>query len=70
MSSCVHEFDAVLEKGVNHPKKENDVFDPFILDPNNAIDKAKFDIKHKNDIAIAYITMAFKTNTAMNLNKG
>ena len=36
------------------------------LDLSNAINKAKIEMKHENDMVMVYITMAFKTNTTMN----
>ena len=46
------------------------MLDPSFLDPSNANDKATIKIKQKSDMGMAYITMAFETNAAMNhLNK-
>ena len=56
----MYEFNSVLKKAVNLPKKEKDALDLSVLDPECAINKAKIDINHKNDKAMAYITMAFK----------
>ena len=47
--ACVYEFHAVLQKGVNLHEGKKDVLDPSVLDPNNAIDKAKIKMKQKND---------------------
>ena len=62
----VYKFDAVLEKGVNISKKEEDVLDLSVLDPINAINKAKIKFVHKNNMAMADITMVFTMNTARN----
>ena len=63
---CTYKFDAVLAKGANLPKKEKDVVDPSVLDPNNTINKAKIKMKPKNNMAMAYINIAFEMNTIMN----
>ena len=41
-------------------------FDLSVLDLSNAINKVKMEIKQKNDISIAYITIIFEMNTIMN----
>ena len=46
----MHEFDAMLEKGVNLLSKEKDVLDLSVHNPTN---KAKIEMKHKNDMAMA-----------------
>lgn len=43
----MYEIDEALEKGINLPKKETDVLDSFVMDLNNLINKANFEMKHK-----------------------
>ena len=64
----VYESRVILRSHL-YTKKEIDVFNPSVLDPNNPIDHAKIEMKHKNYMVMAFITMAFK-NIAMNhINK-
>ena len=39
---------------------QKDVLDPSVLDPSNAIDKLKIEMKQKNDMVLPYITMSFQ----------
>ena len=55
----------VLEEVVNSPNRERDELDLLVLSPTNAIDNAKIEMKHMNDMVMAYITTAFEENAAM-----
>ena len=57
MYSHVYKFDEELEKCNNLLKKEKDVLDLSVLNPNNAINKAKIKMN---------IIMAFEMNTVVN----
>ena len=61
----MYEFDMVLEKGANFPKKEKDMWDSSVFDPVNATNKARIKMKHKNEMSIAYIMKAFEMNMQM-----
>ena len=56
----------MLKKGANHPKNEKDVLDPSVLDLINTIDEVKIEMKHKNNMVIAYIKKIFEMNMIMN----
>ena len=47
--SPMYKFDGLLEQGANLPTRENNVYDPSVLDPSNDVDKAKIKMKWKND---------------------
>ena len=54
-------------KAQTFPRKKN-MSDLSFLDPNNAIDKTKIELKHQNNMAMAYIAMALKMNVAQRSN--
>ena len=60
----MYELDGVLEKGTNLQKKR--CVGSVCLDPNNAINKAKIEMKCKNNVTMAYISITFEANMAMN----
>ena len=61
----MHELYALLRKRCKPAKEGKESFGSF-LNQSNPIDKAKIEMKERNDVAMAYLTMPFDTNKAMN----